>query len=795
MKRAFLFAIAAVIALSTLSVVNAQPANAVGASDWKAGNIIDDAVFADSGSMSVSQIQDFLNKRVGTGSNGVAGKCDTNGTRTSELGGGTRAQYGAANGNPAPFTCLKDYYEVPKTTPSPGIPANNYGNKPIPEGAKSAAQLIWDAARQHSISPKVLLIKLATESSGPLTSDDWPFLKQYTYAMGAHCPDSGPGGSANCDSNYAGFSMQISEAAALLRYYLNNMTQPWWSYKKPYQNNNILWNVTQRNCGGSNVYIESKATAALYTYTPYQPNQAALNNMYGTGDNCSAYGNRNFWRVFNDWFGPTLGNSNFLRTVDNTTLYLVSGDTKHPISDISMFGALYQLGGVGYVSQAYLDTKTTGSLLGRVIRSSDGTVYFYDAGIKLPFGSCAQVEAYGSSCGQSILLQDYQINSLAQGPSMTTVLGTTSGKLFYMDGTKHEVYDPASLSIVGMENASVNFLNETALSNLSYGAPIVRQDTFIKDRSDESLLYAYSGSTLRAVNRDAKQDTYLKTIPSRPLDSTSISKLTQGTAMGGYLKAADGTSYIVVDNGKIKVTTPAEWSASFVLTSDAILNQIPTTSTLAGPYFFKTKSSGTVYFVSAAQKRPILGWADLLALSPNPTILTLPDYYANTIADGPFALGPGSLVKTANDATVYVIDGLNKKIPLNSFSPSQELGFTSLRVVPDNALTSYTTTNYLLTSTITCGSNQGVAIGGIAYRLNIQNATYMAMSPLNCNLLTWKDAPGFLVAPNGTIYQAASSQKRPISGYVKYLELGGTDANTIRASNYILDMLPTGATL
>lgn len=59
-------------------------------------------------------------------------------------------------------------------------------------------------------------------------------------------------------------------------------------------------------CGGDNVNIVNRATAALYSYTPYQPNQAALNNLYGTGDGCSAYGNRNFWRDFNNWFGSTL---------------------------------------------------------------------------------------------------------------------------------------------------------------------------------------------------------------------------------------------------------------------------------------------------------------------------------------------------------------------------------------------------------------------------------------------------------------------------------------------------------
>lgn len=273
-------------------------------SSWQAGNIIDDAAFTDKNSMSVAQIQSFLNNSVGTGPTGAkAGACDTYGSAISEWGGGTRANYGSSNGNPAPFTCLKDYYEVPKLTPGPDMPQNNYGGKVIPPGAISAAQMIYNAAQKYSISPKVLLVMIQKESAGPLTQDDWPFQKQFTYAMGAHCPDSGPGGSANCDPNYAGFSIQISESASLLRWYLDNSTQSWWPYNKPFQNNSILWNVAPSNCGSGVVYTQNRATAALYTYTPYQPNKAALDNMYGTGDQCSAYGNRNFWRIYNDWFG------------------------------------------------------------------------------------------------------------------------------------------------------------------------------------------------------------------------------------------------------------------------------------------------------------------------------------------------------------------------------------------------------------------------------------------------------------------------------------------------------------
>jgi hypothetical protein len=300
-RTLFLTVSAAVIATGFLPMLTSTlpQAQAASASDWKAGRIIDDVLFMDKNSMNVSQIQAFLNSKVGTGGYGrVAGQCDTNGVGTSEYGGGTRAQYGAAHSNPAPFTCLKDYYEVPKTQPGPGIPASNYGGVAIPNGARSAAQLIWDAGQQYNISPKVLLTTIQKESRGPLTTDDWPFKSQYTYAMGAHCPDT-----AACDENYAGFSMQIYESARLFRYYIDNMSQSWWPYKKP-GNNSVLYNPNT-SCGSSNVFIESKATAALYTYTPYQPNQAALNNLYGSGDGCSAYGNRNFWRIYTDWFGST----------------------------------------------------------------------------------------------------------------------------------------------------------------------------------------------------------------------------------------------------------------------------------------------------------------------------------------------------------------------------------------------------------------------------------------------------------------------------------------------------------
>ncbi len=74
----------------------------------------------------------------------------------------------------------------------------------------------------------------------------------------------------------------------------------------------------RRRAGRSPSYVQNKATAALYYYTPYTPNTAALNNLYGTGDGCSAYGNRNFWRLYSDWFGSDPGNGRVPTTANGS---------------------------------------------------------------------------------------------------------------------------------------------------------------------------------------------------------------------------------------------------------------------------------------------------------------------------------------------------------------------------------------------------------------------------------------------------------------------------------------------
>src|SRR3989344_333390 len=270
--------------------------------DFNAGRIIDDVIFFNPYTMSPDDIQIFLNAKVPT--------CDTNGTQPSGRSGyPTRADWGTANGSPPPYTCLKDYSQSVQ-----GSSPDSYCSGSVGAGTMSAAQIIYNVAQACGVNPKVLIVLLQKEQS--LVTDDWPWPIQYRSATGYGCPDTAP-----CDAQYYGFFNQVYSAARQFKRYARD------SNLFNYRANTTSYVQYNPNagCGGSNVGIQNQATAGLYNYTPYQPNSSALANLYGLGDSCAAYGNRNFWRLYNDWFGSSVG-PNFNWPLEAQSLY--TDDTK-----------------------------------------------------------------------------------------------------------------------------------------------------------------------------------------------------------------------------------------------------------------------------------------------------------------------------------------------------------------------------------------------------------------------------------------------------------------------------------
>ncbi len=235
------------------SLANFDPGYII--SDWQMGNY---------SSMTEAEIQAFLNSK---------GNCrDTNISKASSY---PSLSYHIKDGH---FVCLAE------ETFGDGI---NYGEA-APAG-DSAAHIIWQAAQDYKINPQVLIVLLQKEQG--LITDSWPNNVQYRSATGYGCPDT-----AACSTKYYGFKNQIRNAAAMFRTVLDG---GWTNY--PLGENYVQYNPSAA-CGGSVVNIRSLATSALYRYTPYQPNAGALAAGYGTAY-CGAYGNRNFYLYFQDWFG------------------------------------------------------------------------------------------------------------------------------------------------------------------------------------------------------------------------------------------------------------------------------------------------------------------------------------------------------------------------------------------------------------------------------------------------------------------------------------------------------------
>jgi len=191
-------------------------------------------------------------------------------------------------------TCLRTArYAVP------GLSNQWCSSVPAEPAGASYAHILLTLAHACGLNPEVAIVMVQKESQG-LTRDTPP-----AALTGFGCPDSGPGGSAACNASVGGVWAQTAglftsaaharQDAAVVARYQEGATH------------DIFWNVEESGCGAAPVAVQNRATAWIYTYTPYQPNAASLAAYPGEGDACSSYGNRNLFELFQANFGPTGG--------------------------------------------------------------------------------------------------------------------------------------------------------------------------------------------------------------------------------------------------------------------------------------------------------------------------------------------------------------------------------------------------------------------------------------------------------------------------------------------------------
>lgn len=511
---------------------------------FDAGNIISDAVFTNRNTMSEAQIQAFFESKVGSCRSG--------------------------------YVCIKDFRITSVTRP-----ADAYCSGYTGAANESAARIIYRVAQSCGINPQVLIVMLQKEQG--LITHTWPSSWRYDLALGQGCPDTAP-----CDPKFVGFFHQIYGAARQMQIYMEGRHFTWYA---PGRTWNILYNPNHA-CGSSPVYIANKATSALYYYTPYQPNAAALRAGYGEGDGCSAYGNRNFYNYFTDWFGSTRASSaQVMRDSGSGITYLVSQGKKYrfPTSERSI--QFTWLAPLQTVPSAQLAAYPDAGDAPRAVRTDAGHVYLLDSGRRIWVPSCARATDFGWNCGSLPLVGQGQVSIYGDGGTLEPSITALGSSWLIQASSRRETPDRSLLLAYGMSSGA-SAVSDAMASEYSIGDPVlgagvysngaggmraILQNGAVYDVSAEGQVAAMNG----AARRISKETwTRFKSSGTLPL---AIS--------------AGGRNYLQGIGGWMQVDAYGS-SVPFTAVSATSLAGLPSGGPVLGAHFVREQSSVQVFLVS-----------------------------------------------------------------------------------------------------------------------------------------------------------------------------------------------------
>lgn len=533
-------AAAGFITLQSTSLLGLNKAEAADASAFNPGNLISDENFYNGDAMDHHQIYAFLSERV------------TPGTGSS--------------------SALVNYVQA-----TPSMPANGYCDayQGVPWG-ENASQIIDKVGKACHISQKALLVLLEKEQS--LVSDAWPSNRQLTAATGFGCPDTAP-----CDSSYGGFFYQVYNAGRQIQYYKAN---PYEFNHIPFQTNNILYNPNY-GCGSSPVFIENYATAALYNYTPYQPNQAALNNLYGSGDGCSAYGNRNFWRMYTDWFGDPHSAPNTvvpnLQRGPNGDIYLVSEGKRYYVT-AEIYPSLAPLGPVVNVPQERLDWTPWGNWVSHVVTKNGAEPNFILSGKRWSLPNCEMAADYGTACSVTASMNDAQLNKFEHRGTLTSFVKQPNGLVYLVQsGKKREVPSLDQLKGMGFSTATTE-LPDGSLNYLPTGDPVAGWGVITTDLNQKANRAVLDGYQTHPLGSGAAKFSYFASTAT--MTGESLKKFDQGDTVTGLVSTGD-KSYILTDKGLAQVDPKAYGSTPAAKVRASFVQNLPKVNPITGAHLIK----------------------------------------------------------------------------------------------------------------------------------------------------------------------------------------------------------------
>ncbi|MFA6428039.1 MAG: hypothetical protein WCW02_00645 [Candidatus Buchananbacteria bacterium] len=353
---------------------------------------------------------------------------------------------------------------------------------------KTATEIIYNAAQNNKISPRLLLVMLQKEQS--LIEDPNPTNRQYQWATGYGVCDG-------CDITdprivlFGGFGNQVELTARIMRKYFEKSEQ--YNIQSGHTYNlaetfgsSLIYEITPTN----------QATANLYIYTPYR------------------HGNELFWKIWTRYFKRTYPDGTLLTSKESPAdIYLIQAGVKRKFVTKAALVSRFNPKLILTVPASDLDLFEDGSPLKfpqySVIESTEtSNIYLIVGDTKRQIIDNQVFKLLGFNPEEVVIVAEQDLSYYTTSTPLTTKssypLGTIlqdrkTKALYYAEaGTKSPILNQELLTL-RFKNKKIVQVSSTQLDQLFNGETIKLLDGELVKTKNDPAVYVISNGTKRLV--------------------------------------------------------------------------------------------------------------------------------------------------------------------------------------------------------------------------------------------------------------------------------------------------------
>ncbi len=356
----------------------------------------------------------------------------------------------------------------------------NYKTTDYKGTQRTVADIIARAAKEHQINPKYILVKLQKEQS--LISAKNPSQKQLDWATGYGICDSCSKSDPTLQK-HKGFGVQVDSAAAIMRWYYDNLNKESWIKRTGYS----------YRIDSTTVRPLSLATGFLYTYTPH------------------ILGNKNFWILWQRWFEQVYPDGTLVKGQSDNTVYLIQDGKKRAFANMTALQTRFDPKYIITAPDTELSRYESApdiSLPNYSVVKSGPNYYLLDNEKSRKFANYNVVKKLGYHPDEiieisSLDLATYQSGNLI-GENTNSALGRVvkvkeNNNYYYLtDTTYHAITDEQIIDSV-FPHLSVEKVSATELHPLTSAEPILFKDGTLLGIKGFSKIYVIENSKKRHI--------------------------------------------------------------------------------------------------------------------------------------------------------------------------------------------------------------------------------------------------------------------------------------------------------